>query len=142
MICPTCHQSVAPRRAEDPFHGLAVAAHLYVTDVDRMLPLRGDTDIQRAANYADDARAARQERLRAALTDFCERANTGRPPFADERAIAYARSIVWEMIAEGTLDDRHRVKMLEGVRLAPDGKVTGVIASRFGGGVLDMGRAA
>ncbi len=136
MICPTCHQET-PRLAAN-----AIAAHLYVTDVDRMLPLRGDTDIQRAANYADDVRAARQERLRAALTDFCERANAGRPPFANEDAIAYAQSIVWEMTNEGTLDDRHLVKMLEGVRLAPDGKVTGSIASRFGGAVVDMGQAA
>lgn len=136
MICPTCHQET-PRLAAD-----TIAAHLYVTDVDRMLPLRGDTDIQRAANYADDVRAARQERLRAVLTDFCERGNAGRPAFADERAIAYAQSVVWEMIAEGTLDDRHRVKMLEGVRLAPDGEVTGSIAARFGGVVVDMEQAA
>lgn len=81
MICPTCHQET-PRLAAD-----TITAHLYVTDVDRMLPLRGDTDIQRAANHADDVRAARQERLRAVLTDFCERANASRPPFADERAI-------------------------------------------------------
>lgn len=136
MICPTCHQET-PRLAAD-----TIAAHLYVTDVDRMLPLRGDTDVQRAANYADDVRAASRERLRAVLTDFCERANTGRSAFADEHAIAYARSIVCEMIVEGTLDDRHRVRMLEGVRLAPDGKVTGCIAARIGGGVVDMGQAA
>jgi hypothetical protein len=112
-------------------HALTIAVHLFVTDVDRMLPLRGDTLVERAANYEVDIAAARHDRLVAVLTDFCDRANKNRPPFADDRALDYVRRIIDLMISHGALSHRHRAEMLAGVRLSKDGGVTGEIVGMF-----------
>jgi hypothetical protein len=112
-------------------HGLTVAVHLFVTDVDTMLPLRGDPLVKRGANYEVDIAAARRERLIAVLTAFCERANKNRPPFADDRALDYVRRIIDLMISHGLLSHRHRAEMLGGVRLSKDGGVTGEVVGMF-----------
>lgn len=108
-------------------HGLTIAVHLFVTDADRNLPLRGDTRVAQATNYAEDIAAARRERLVTVLTDFCERANATRPAFADERALDYVRHLIDQMIHEGALSYQRRDEMLAGARLSKDGGVTGEI---------------
>lgn len=114
-------------------HGLTIAVHLFVTDVERNLPLRGDTRAEQAVNYAEDIAAARHERLVAVLTDFCERANAALPAFADERALGYVRHLIDQMIYEGALSYQRRDEMLAGVRLSKDGGVTGAIVGMLGG---------
>jgi hypothetical protein len=112
-------------------HALTIAVYLFVTDVDRMLPLRGDTLVERASNYEADLAAARHERLVAVLTDFRECANKNRPALADDRALDYVRRIINMMISHGLLSHRHRAEMLAGVRLSKDGGVTGEIVGMF-----------
>lgn len=127
MRCPTCGHD--PRPSGPP----SIAAHLYVTDVDRSaLVIPGDTMIEREHNASEVILEARARRLIDVLAVFCERCDKSAPPFADESALSNVRGVIRAMVSEGLLHHDWEPEMVTSVCFAERGGVTGHIVSMFG----------
>lgn len=128
MKCPTCGHDPAPIKGRP-----SIAAHLYVTDVERgALDIPGDTLAERERNAHEVITEARAERLLDVLATFVERCNKNAPPYADESALSNVRGVIRAMAVEGTLFAHYEREMLASVCFDLRGRVTGHIVSMFG----------
>ena len=110
----------------------SLAARLFVADVQRAIPLRGETRVEQAANYKADITKRREMRLFTAATQFHSLVKAHLPARQDERMVATTQSEIARMVAAGDLYAGRIGEMLASVGYAEGGVVRVAIVDQWG----------
>jgi hypothetical protein len=110
----------------------SLTARLFVTDVQRAIPLRGETRVEQAENYKADITKHREMRLFAAATQFHSLVMAHLPARQDEHMVATIQSEIARMVAAGDLYAGRMGEMLASVGYAKGGTVRVAIVDQWG----------